>query len=273
MPETSAASILAQQITECYSRLPQVEAVVLAGSQGAANADIRSDIDLYVYYSSEIPPDERIKIATQNAARSEPLNAFWESGDEWIDAATGVQVDVTIRHMRWIEEQLERVLKKYQASTGYSTCFWHNVLHSQALFDRNGWYAALQVNANQPYPQQLQAAIIAKNHPILRASLSSYTHQLESAIARSDLVSINHRTAALLASYFDILFAINKLPHPGEKRLVDFALTRCDKLPMNMAEQINALIAALPQADQQIIERVHNLLDGLDSVLRDEKLI
>jgi hypothetical protein len=29
-------------------------------------------------------------------------------------------------------------------------------------------------------------------------------------------VSLNHRTAALLASYFDVLFALNRVHHPGD---------------------------------------------------------
>jgi hypothetical protein len=40
-------------------------------------------------------------------------------------------------------------------------------------------------------------------------------------------VSINHRVAAWLASYFDIIFAVNDRFHPGEKRLV----SRMAKLP------------------------------------------
>jgi hypothetical protein len=53
------------------------------------------------------------------------------------------------RHARWIEEQLDRVLVRHEASVGYSTCFWYNVLHSNALFDRAGWFEALQRRARQ----------------------------------------------------------------------------------------------------------------------------
>ena len=168
-------------------------------------------------------------------------NDFWEPGDEWIDAQTGRHVDVMYRTPVWIEEQLERVLVRHEASVGYSTCFWHNVLHSTPLFDRSGWYRDLQATAARPYPQPLQRAIIARNHPILRQTLSSYLAQIERAVRRGDSVSIQHRVTALLASYFDVLFAVNELPHPGEKRLLQFAATRCAKTPLDMETQINAL--------------------------------
>jgi hypothetical protein len=174
----------------------------------------------------------------------------------------------------WIEEQLERVLVRHEASVGYSTCFWHNVLHSTPLFDRSGWYRDLQAKAAHPYPRPLQRAIIARNHPILRQSLSSYLAQIERAVRRGDSVSVQHRVAALLASYFDVLFAVNELPHPGEKRLLQFAATRCAKTPPEMEAQINGLleIAARP-ATPAVIGHIKVLLDSIDALLVDEDLL
>jgi hypothetical protein len=128
----------------------------------------------------------------------------------------------------------------------------------------------LQRDANRPYPEELVRAIVAKNHPILRRSASSYRYQLERVVARGDVVSVNHRVAALLASYFDILFAVNRLPHPGEKRLVETALEQCDRVPEGMDRQVRELIAAVSRGGQGVVESADALIEGLDGLLRAE---
>ncbi|HEX2282085.1 MAG TPA: hypothetical protein VHG52_10035, partial [Thermomicrobiales bacterium] len=170
--DRTTPNALTVPVAAAFAGLPAVTAVALAGSRGAGASDERSDIDLYVYATEPITLADRIAIANSFATRAEVGNDFWEPGDEWIDAATGRHVDVMYRTPGWIEAQQERVLVHHAASVGYSTCFWHNVLHSTPLFDRSGWYHDLQASAACPYPQPLQRAIIAKNHPILRQTLS-----------------------------------------------------------------------------------------------------
>ena len=256
----------ALRLAGAYSAMPAVEAVVLSGSRTSGLGDLTSDIDLYVYSREPVSLKERAEIAS-GARRAEIGNAFWEPGDEWVDGSTGISVDVMFRDCRWIEEQLDRVLKHHQASVGYSTCFWYNVLHSEVLFDRSGWFGALQERARQPYPEELRAAIIAKNLPILRRNMSSYVHQMELAIQRGDLISLNHRTSALLASYFDVLFAVNRQPHPGEKRLVKFAEQLCEKRPVDFAERIEELLTSLPRMDATVIEAAKRVVEGLEGVV------
>jgi predicted nucleotidyltransferase len=271
-PTTPAAP--AASVAAAFASLPEVVAVALAGSGVTGAADEQSDLDLYVYAGAPVAMADRVAIATSFAARPEVGNEFWEPGDEWIDAETERHVDVMYRTPLWIEEQLERVLERHEASVGYSTCFWHNVLHSTPLFDRSGWYRDLQTAARRPYPQPLRSAIIARNHPILRQTLSSYLAQIERAVGRGDSVSIQHRVTALLASYFDVLFAINKLPHPGEKRLLQLAATRFTKTPPEMEAQINALLqtAARP-ASPVVVTHINALLNSLDDLLVTEGLI
>jgi hypothetical protein len=107
----------------------------------------------------------------------------------------------------------------------------------------------------------------------LRNAISSYCHQIEKAVNRNDWVSINHRVAALLASYFDILFAVNPLPHPGEKRLIQIATAQYTKRPGRMVEQVQAVLRASAIGDQQVLDCANGLIDGLEQVLKDEGLI
>jgi hypothetical protein len=269
--ETSKPTV-ALTVAEQFASLPQVEAVVISGSRTSEFADQRSDIDLYVYVTDDIPLDQRATIAA-GSPRVEIGNATWEPGDEWIDADTGTSVDVMYRHRRWMEEQLDRVLVHHQASVGYSTCFWYNVLHSRALFDRSGWFAGLQQRASQPYPHELRQAILAKNYPLLRRNQSSYLHQIELAVERKDPVSVNHRVAALLASYFDALFALNELPHPGEKRLIQHSKASCSKLPNDMERQVAELLASVGKPDGATAAKVNALLDGLEELLLREEMV
>jgi hypothetical protein len=268
-PGSSSVLRLAQRVARCFGNLPQVEAVALGGSRTADASDTNSDTDLYVYYHEPISLEVRRQIASP-AKRVEVGNDFWEPGDEWSDSQTGISVDVMFRHVRWIEARLDDVLKQHRASVGYSTCFWYNVLNSQILFDRAGWFAALKKTAEQTYPRELKRAVIAKNYPILRRNMSSYVHQIELAIARRDFFSIHHRTTALLASYFDILFALNEQPHPGEKRLVERASQLCGKLPGNFPQAVEELLASLPSRDRRILDKANVLLDGLETLLRRE---
>jgi hypothetical protein len=262
--DSSPVEVVAQRIAEQFAAIDEVEAVALAGSRASQWADQRSDIDLYVYGSGIVPESLRANIVGK-ARRSEIGNSFWEPGDEWVDSTTGINVDVMFRTTSWIEDQLDRVLRRHEASVGYSTCFWYNVQSSRPLFDRTGWYRKMQEGAKQPYPTELKRAIVAKNHPILRRNMSSYLHQIELALQRNDAVSVNHRVAALLASYFDIVFAVNGQPHPGEKRLLYFAQALCPQLPTGMVERVGAVLSALPNGD--VVRRTNTMLDGLDALL------
>lgn len=266
---------LAKIIATKFSSLPQVVAVALAGSQTAKVSDKFSDFDLYIYVQEEIPLDIRTSIAREFAEHIEINNQFWEPGDEWIATSDGYGVDIMYRSPTWIEEQINRILVKHQASVGFSTCFWWNVLTSLPLYERDNWLTQLKARANQPYPEALMRAIVAKNYPILRNNISSYMHQIELAVLRRDFISINHRVAALLGSYFDIIFAINYVAHPGEKRLVEYAMKLCSKLPHNLEQLVPNLIQtiSLPLIQQNILDCGNKLIDSLDELLRAEGLL
>jgi hypothetical protein len=135
------------------------------------------------------------------------------------------------------------------------------------LYDRDGWLGALKTRVSQSYPTALRDAILVKNYPVLRNAHSAYLHQIASAPKRGDFVSVNHRVAALLASYFDIVIAVNLLAHPGEKRLVKFVEEHCPSKPEGFSEGIAALLASIPRGGNEVVQRVNALLDAQDTWL------
>ena len=262
---------LANKIAERFTHFPSIEAITLGGSQTSGIIDQNSDIDLYVY-TPEIPPlENRRAIVEEFGASQANMNlTFWDTGDEWFDLETGIEVDVMFWDPRWIEKQLDHVLVQYQASMGYTTCFWRTVKTSQILFDRNGWYAKLQEKSQQPYPPQLKRAIIAKNHPVLRNVIPAYFNQIKKALGRKDLISVNHRLAAFFASYFDVVFAINEVLHPGEKKLLHFVTDECTLIPEKLGEQVADIFKTAGVGDTKLLAQLDDLTDALDCILMEQ---
>jgi hypothetical protein len=263
-----------REVARAYAGVPGVVAVALGGSAAAGCADEASDVDLYVYSREPLSLPVRRDVATRISANPEVGADAWEPGDEWIDDGAGIHVDIIFRTPNWIEDRLDAVLVRHEASIGYSTALWRNVLRSVPLVDPDGWFAGLQSRADVPYPAALKQAIVAKNHPLLRDALSSFRAQILRAAGRGDAVAVQHRTTALLASFFDVLFALNERPHPGEKRLLRFAREECPKrspdLDIRLAELLAATCPAEPAA---LAGAVDALLDGLDGLLAADDLI
>lgn len=262
---------LPRRIAGAYAALPGVVAVAMAGSRLTGLADDRSDLDLYVYAAEPVPLAARREIAARFAASAEIGNTFWEPGDAWDDALTGTAVDVIFRRPAWIEDELDRVLVRHEASLGYTTSLWFNVLNSAPLVDSGGWYRQLRQRADVPYPDPLRRAIVARNHLILRQTRSSYRHQLALAVDRDDRVSVQHRLTALLASFFDVLFALNRQPHPGEKRLVPYVVAHCPRRPPDFGRRLDTLLAV--GTSPEMLRPLDDLLDDLDALLAADRLI
>ena len=78
---------------------------------------------------------------------------------------------------------------------------------------------------------------------------------------------MNHRTAAFLESYFDILFALNRMTHPGEKRMAAFLKAHADILPRDFEETMNTMFASLFASPQSIPAILDTLIQNLTDIL------
>lgn len=254
-----------ERLVALFAALPQVEAVTLGGSRASGRADAASDFDVYVHAGDVIPLETRRSIVQQLGGASVANMGldYFGAGDEWLDAGTGVHFDVIYFGLEWMKEQVERPLVHHQPSLGYSTAFAYTVSRAHIMHDPGGEFATLQTVTQGPYPEALREAVVYYNHPMLRGTISSYREQLEKAAARQDIVSLNHRLAALLASYFDIIFAGNRALHPGEKRLVATALATCSSLPKNFGRDVTEALSVAGNG-ARLLPALTRLLDALD---------
>ena len=254
-----------------FSQFEEVDAILLAGSRANQTNDEHSDYDVYVYLNRELPVEKRKRVTDATCSYMELNNQYWETEDDGV-LLNGTPIELIYRGFDWLDGELERVMLHHQARTGYTTCFWANLLSSAILYDPKGKAKTLQDKYRIPYPQALKRNIIAKNYPLLKEKMPAYYFQIKKAVQRGDLVSVNHRLTEFLASYFDILFAINEYPHPGEKRLLTFAKTRCAKLPEAFERNITTLLHCVGKGGSGMLAEIEATVAHLDALLKQEQL-
>lgn len=117
-----------------FARISEVEAIALGGSRATGNYDETSDYDLYIYCSSI--PDEatRLTILKRFCSHIEIGNHFWELEDD-CTLMSGQDIDILYRDINQIRDELVDVVERCIIQNAYTTCLWHNVLHSKILYD------------------------------------------------------------------------------------------------------------------------------------------
>lgn len=235
---------MVEKLFEELKNLPQVEAIALGGSRAGENFDEKSDYDVYLYCTGDIADNVRKDILDRYCSYIELSNHFWELEDN-CTLKNGIDIDILYRNIDDFSADVASVVEGFNARTGYTTCMWHNLLTCKIIADKEGRLQAIKDRFSVPYPPELKKNIIDKNMSLLSGMLPSYDGQINKAVKRGDLVSVNHRTAAFMESYFDVLFALNECTHPGEKRLISLCKKNCSILPKNFEENINKLFADL----------------------------
>ena len=249
-----------------FSRLPEVEAIALGGSRAGTQYDEKSDYDLYIYCRS-VPKEEiRKQILEECCQYMEIGNAFWELEAD-CTLKNGIDVDILYRNLSDFSKDIKSVVKNNLAHNGYTTCMWHNLLNSKILYDKEGKFKELQAEFSVEYPEELRKNIIENNMKLLAGKLPSYDMQIKKAVNRNDLLSMNHRVAAFMESYFDIIFAMNKMTHPGEKRMMSIALKNAKILPAHFEQNIEKLFGDLFTNKELVIKDIECMVEELKKVI------
>lgn len=248
------------------SALPQVEAIALGGSRAGIHYDEKSDYDIYLYCTAPVSEEERLAILSKYCSYVEYGNHFWELEDNGT-LNNGIDFDLLFRDLNDFTAGIARVVEQYQAGNAYTTCMWHNLVTCKIVYDGTGRLTAAKERFTVPYPDQLKKNIIENGWRLLRTSMPAYELQIKKAAGRGDLVSVNHRTAALLETYFDVLFALNGKTHPGEKRLIQLCREMCPTLPVRFEENLNDLFTHMFSDPEALTADLDRILSELAKIL------
>lgn len=257
-------------IFEAFKKIDCVEAIALGGSRTSKVYDENSDYDVYVYVTDNIDETIRKEVLSKYCSYIEIGNHFWEYEDNCV-LNSGIDIDILYRNLNSFCEKIENVVVHCQAANAYTTCMWHNLINCVILYDKNGRLEAAKRRFNVPYPKKLKKAIIKRQIQLMDSAMPAYKVQISKAVKRGDLISVNHRVTEFLASYFDLLFALNEKTHIGEKRLVEWCKNNCMILPEYFEQNINNLFCHMYCENQSIIiNDVNRIIECVKKVIKNE---
>lgn len=260
---------MVEQLFHELCALDEVEALALGGSRAGELFDASSDYDVYLYCTGPVSEQTRRDLLSKYCCVMEIGNRFWEHEDN-CRLNSGIDIDILYRDLDGFVSGVAEVVEGFQARNGYTTCMWHNLLTCKIVYDRDGRLARARERFTVPYPPRLRQNILSRSWKLLHGAMPAYDAQIAKALKRGDLVSVNHRTAAFLESYFDFLFALNGMTHPGEKRLIQICRERCGILPDRFEENLTRLFQDLYGSPGRVPDDLAAILRALEQAAQQE---
>lgn len=266
-PNPSEIPPNAARIAEAIGTIPGVIAVSLGGSVGSGLADADSDLDFHVFWADPLasPAERTAHLATIADAGSlivRPGTASWALED-WF-AVDGRLVELIYVAWRDVEADVARAYAEGLSDEEFTTARLHNYAHGHALHDPSGALRAVQERLRHSYPEATRALLLNREPDRLATALK----HLRTAQARRDLLFAQHRRYTLQSIFFNLLFALNRRYHPGEKRLLTHAQS-CPLKPADCAARWEYL-ALLPVDAMDVVALGGELVAELCALARQE---
>jgi hypothetical protein len=241
-------------------QIPGVIAVSLGGSVGSGLADAASDLDFHVFWTEPLASLAERKthlatIADEGSIIVRPGTASWDLED-WF-AIGGRLVELIYIAWRDVEADVTQAYASGLTDAEFTTARLHNYAHGRAIHDPTGVLRATQERLNLTYPEATRDLLLRREPERLAMALK----QLRVAQGRRDLLFVQHRRYTVQTIYFNLLFALNRLYHPGEKRLLKHA-ERCKLRPLGGAarwKRITHIPSDMPVLVEELAETVEEL--------------
>lgn len=262
--DTTHATV--QRIVKPIDDMQGLVAIALGGSAGAGLADAQSDLDVYIFWRAPLaPPDERTarlrKVADPDSVR---VDIHSWGLEDWLTVG-GRKIELVYLSLDELQSQIEQAYGDGLDGDAWTTAFLYSAAQSQVYYDPTGELQSIRDRLLASYPEPTYQAILRRRAPLLAVACKDITR----AQGRNDVLQAQQRLVAHQALWFNLLFALNRRYHPGEKRLLTHA-ERCPIRPADLTVRwtdlarrspddthISALISAL-NADLVVLIEQHS---------------
>jgi len=227
MPIDSNTEQVLRQTVAATANLSGVVAITLGGSTTTGLDDSASDLDLHVYWRAPLAPAaeraaQLAKVADEGTVETNIL--AWGLEDHM--QMEGRPVELIYVSLQELLTEIEQAYGAGLGSEGYTTTRLFYVANGWALHDPSGELGGIRARLLVAYPEPTRRRLLGDHPELLRI----YLDHLRKAQARGDLLFVQHRRYTVQMVFFNLLFALNRRYHPGEKRLLTHA-ERCQLRP------------------------------------------
>lgn len=263
-------NMIVYQLVNEYKGFSEVLSIILTGSGVRDKKNFFYDIDIDVILKDNIDINTRKKILKKFSDSIEIINGKYGEKDVFILRNSSTEIEVSYYTLDRLKNNLFDVIDNYKASEGYTTCLWKEVSGAFIAYDKENTFRNLQNKYRVDYPEKLKLNIVDKNYYLLRDSKLSYYKQIDNAINSGDLIKASQKIRKFLDSYFDVIFAVNEIPHPGAKRLIAVIDSKCKKKPRLLTTGVSILQENMYTYDKSILQSINDMVDDLREFLNEE---
>lgn len=265
-PESRRWTELARRIAEPLRAVEGVEAIVLGGSVARGQADLNSDLDIFVF-CRDYPSEE-----TRRAAIAHVEGARWRQHDRRAHGvlrdcfhADDARVDLEFMLVSSFEATLREVLIELD-TTRWKQARLGGLRDSQTLHDSDllgAWRQ--QVEA---YPDALQQAVV-EAYLVMDPLWVPEIY----ARKRGDLLYLSEAICRVANGMLGVLSGLNRRYEQNEYKRLDRLIANFEHSPADLAQRLDAVlvghpldgVAAMEQLMEEMFVLVETHLPGIDT--------
>jgi hypothetical protein len=247
---------IGREIAAAYRRDPRVRAVALTGSVARGDADRYSDVEVATFWQTGPSVEERRALAEEVGGsqwRGYPFNDL--GAGEWSEEyeVGGTKVDGIHQTVEAVERLLTDVLESYDPALPKQVAvgaIHHAIpLHGHALIE--DWQSRTSA-----YPDDLAEAVV-------REYLSfGPTAWVEMLAERGDILALYDVYVHAMKNMLGVLIGLNKLYHPGEKRIAR-TISEMILTPPDLLRRMTAMLRGQPRDGARELEQLIDETLGL----------